>query len=92
MACFVYVLANPDDRIYIGQTDDLTHRFGQHNDPDDHLTRHTKRISGPWRLIHAESLPTREEALKREKALKSGQGRSWLRTTFFPENSPHPVE
>lgn len=81
--CFVYVLANPDNRIYIGQTNDLTHRLSQHNDPDDHLTQYTKRIPGPWRLIHAESFSTRHAALKREKALKNGQGPAWIHATFF---------
>ncbi|MFW6414478.1 MAG: GIY-YIG nuclease family protein [Verrucomicrobiota bacterium] len=76
---FVYVLANPDNQIYIGQTNDLTHRFAQHNDPADHLTRHTKKYPGPWRLVHAESLDTRTDALRREKQLKSTRGRDWLK-------------
>lgn len=65
MACFVYVLTNPADRIYIGQTDDLPHRLDQHSDPEDHPTAYTKRYRGPWRVIDAESLPNREAALHR---------------------------
>ncbi|NOY82671.1 MAG: GIY-YIG nuclease family protein, partial [Kiritimatiellaeota bacterium] len=42
-----YVLANPDDRIYIGQTQDLDRRLREHNDPADRTTFHTKRFPGP---------------------------------------------
>ena len=83
---FVYVLANPDDRIYIGQTADLSRRLQQHNDPDNQLTKHTKKYCGPWRLVHAESLETRAQAMRREKQLKSSRGRTWLRTTFLLES------
>src|SRR6266496_2024070 len=29
---FVYVLRNPDGKLYIGQTDNIPHRLHQHND------------------------------------------------------------
>jgi predicted GIY-YIG superfamily endonuclease len=79
---FVYVLRNPDGKLYIGQTVNVAHRLSQHNDPSDTLTRTTKRFRGPWELIHSELLPSRSAALAREKALKSGQGRAWLKTQF----------
>ena len=83
MHFYVYVLLNLDDEIYIGQTDDLTKRHYQHNEPANDLSKHTKRYPGPWRLIHAESLPTRSDALRREQALKSSRGRAWIRETFM---------
>jgi predicted GIY-YIG superfamily endonuclease len=47
----VYVLANPSDRIYIGQTCDLARRLFEHNDPESSGTLYTKRHPGPRRLI-----------------------------------------
>jgi putative endonuclease len=76
---WVYVLQNPDGKLYIGQTDDLQRRLLQHNDPAHTLTRTTKRFRGPWKVIYAEELLSRSAALDREKALKSGQGRAWLK-------------
>jgi predicted GIY-YIG superfamily endonuclease len=45
MAFFVYVLKNPDGRIYIGQTADLAFRLQQHNDPANKIYTHHKTIS-----------------------------------------------
>ena len=81
---WVYVIQNPDGKIYIGQTDRLEWRLQQHNDPDHTLTRTTKRFPGPWNLIHSESLPTCSQALRREKELKSSRGRAWLRSAVNP--------
>ena len=69
----VYVLRNPDGKLYIGQTRNLSHRLRQHNDPAHTLTRTTECFRGPWKLIHSEALTSRSAALAREKALKSGQ-------------------
>lgn len=76
----VYILQSQSTgKIYVGQTNDLEKRLRQHNDPNFRLTLHTKRNKGPWALVHAESVDSRKEALKREKFLKSGQGREWIR-------------
>ncbi len=75
----IYVLRNPDGKIYIGQTDDLDRRVQQHNDPAYRLTHTTKRFRGPWQVVFTEERLSRSEALRREKALKSGQGRAWLK-------------
>jgi putative endonuclease len=79
MTFFTYVLLNPRDEIYVGQTADLERRLAQHNDPDNRLTLHTKRRAGPWRLIHFEAFSSRSAAIRREKELKSGKGREWIR-------------
>ena len=83
MAFFVYVLVNPDCKTYVGQTRDLRRRLSQHNDPDCLLTLHTKRHRGPWKLIHSEQFPTRSEAMRRERELKTGKGRDWIRKTLL---------
>jgi putative endonuclease len=68
---FVYVLRNEKGRLHTGFTSDLVHRLGQHNDG---VTKSTKN-RGLWRLIYQEEYKTRAEAMRREKFLKSGQGR-----------------
>jgi len=78
MPFHVYVLLNPDGKIYVGQTSDLHHRLGQHNNPDCRGTLHTKRHRGPWGLIYSEDFSTRSAAMKREKELKTGKGREWI--------------
>ena len=87
MTYTVYILANPDDRIYIGQTQDLERRLREHNDPDDHTTQYTKRYPGPWRLLHVETFSTRSEAMRRERQLKGGQGRQWIRGTLLTDRA-----
>jgi predicted GIY-YIG superfamily endonuclease len=74
---FVYVLRNPDGKIYIGQTENGPHRLCQHNDPIHTLTRTTKRFRGPWELVYSEAATSRSAALSQGKALKSGQSRAW---------------
>jgi len=65
MGYSVYVLLNPQGKIYVGQTRDLTRRLSEHNDPEYRGTLHTKRHSGPWRLVHQEEFSTRGEAMRR---------------------------
>jgi len=79
---WVYVIENPAGKRYTGQTDRLSWRLAQHNDSAHTLTRTTKRYAGPWKLIYSEEISTRTEALAREKELKSGQGREWLKRTL----------
>ena len=75
----VYVLLNPEGKIYVGQTADLSRRLQQHNDPEFRGTLHTKRHPGPWRLVHEEQFPSRSAAMRRERELKSARGRDWVR-------------
>ena len=85
---YTYILqSETNGQTYVGQTADLPRRIAQHNDPDCKLTRHTKRIAGPWRLIHVETFDTRSEAMLRERALKSGKGREWIRNTLLGGNA-----
>ena len=76
----VYVVVNLQKEIYIGQTNNFSRRLEEHNDPNCRLTLHTKRRSGPWQLVHSENYPTRSEAIRREKQLKSSRGRAWIRS------------
>ncbi|MFA4985031.1 MAG: GIY-YIG nuclease family protein [Candidatus Brocadiia bacterium] len=78
MVFTVYVLSNPQGRIYIGQTSDLPRRIVEHNTPEHNIRKHTSRIAGPWSLAYSEVFSTRSGAMRRERELKSGQGRQWL--------------
>lgn len=74
----VYVLENTNDHSwYIGQTDDLKRRVKQHNSGQGGQT--TKRKIGSWKLIYAEAYCNKQDALGREKFLKGGSGRTYLK-------------
>ena len=79
MSFHVYVLVNPNGKTYVGQTNDFERRLKEHNDPEFRGTLHTKRHKGPWRLVHSEVFATRGEAMRREKQLKTGNGRNFIK-------------
>ena len=78
---YVYVIrSQPTGRIYVGHTSNLPKRLAEHNDPENHSSRFTKRFPGPWILVYKEILSTRSEAFRRERWLKSGKGRQYLKS------------
>ena len=75
MYCVYVLRSRQSDRLYIGSS----------ADPDARLTSHnagrggwTKRFR-PWERVLLEEYPDRQSAAKREKYLKSGWGRRWLK-------------
>lgn len=84
MAVYVYILQSESTgKTYVGQTSDLGKRIAQHNNPECRFTMWTKRNKGPWKIIHTEVYSSRGEAMKREKYLKSGQGRDWIKLNLL---------
>ncbi|MHB1415960.1 MAG: GIY-YIG nuclease family protein [Chloroflexota bacterium] len=76
MTYTTYVLQSvTTGRLYVGSTEDFDRRLGEHQRGDAHYT-HGR---GPWQVVWREEFGTRSEAMRRERALKSGQGRAWLR-------------
>jgi len=72
----VYVLYSVKyDKIYIGFTTNLEQRILSHNELGK---RGWTMKFRPWSLIHTEEFETRQQALLREKELKSGKGREWI--------------
>ncbi len=73
---FVYAIECDDGSHYTGQTDDLRRRWSEHlaGSAADWTKKHH-----PRRIAHYEKHKTREEAVKREKELKTGYGRKWLK-------------
>jgi len=77
-----YVLySKSHDRLYIGFSSDYLRRFEWHNS----LSKKGFTINyRPWVIIHVEHFDTKPEAMHREKQLKSGQGRAWIRENCLP--------
>ena len=76
---FVYVLYSLKfERTYTGMTKDLKKRIKEHNTKQNKSTK----AYVPWKLILMEEFETRIEARVREKYLKSGNGREYLKTTI----------
>jgi putative endonuclease len=76
----VYAIYNRSaERIYIGQTEDIRRRLNQHNNLLDNPSEYTARFKGLWELVYLEEYVSRQEALKREKQLKSYQGRQFIK-------------
>jgi putative endonuclease len=73
---YVYVIKSiKDKRIYVGHTNDLKERFKQHNNGQVKSTKSRK----PFELIYYEASNILEDSIKREKGLKTGFGRRYLK-------------
>ena len=72
----VYVIKNSEGFQYIGMTEDIDKRLLEHNNKA--LSFWTKRGNN-WKLVYQEEFTNKAEALKREKWLKSGVGRTYLK-------------
>ena len=74
---FVYVLSSVHrNYIYVGLTDDTERRFNQHQAGRNKTTAPYR----PFRLVFVESFISRIEARKREKFLKSGAGKEFIKS------------
>jgi putative endonuclease len=74
---YVYLLECQEDKSwYIGYTDDLRARVARHNNGTGARTTARKEN---WKLIYYEAYVTKADALGREKFLKSGSGRTYLK-------------
>ena len=72
---FVYVLQSISNLTrYVGQTDNVNKRLREHNSGKCRYSSGKR----PWKLIYQEEYKSRSEAIKRERFLKSGQGRKYL--------------
>ena len=77
---YIYVLKSlSHGSHYIGSSENPEHRLEyEHNKGK---VRYTKGRM-PWVLAYKESFQTRSEAIKREKFLKSGYGREFLKNVL----------
>ncbi len=79
----VYILYSVKGKItYVGYSSCSIERFHWHN------YKSTKGFTiryRPWTMIHVEFYNTKAEALAREKYLKMGIGRSWIKNTLIKD-------
>ena len=77
----VYVIENKLGIHYTGFTSDMVLRLKEHNfgKPGNYTYK-----LGPWKIVFSEEYETKGEAFKREKFLKSGQGRVFLKQLLNP--------
>ena len=86
MKYYVYAIASQiHNYIYVGLTNNINRRVGQHNKGKERTTR----IYRPFELIYSENLPSRIAARQREKYLKSGSGKEFLKKPII--NNGHVV-
>ena len=62
--------------IYVGWTDDLRQRLHRHNSGQVTATMPGR----PWVLVYFEGCLSKEKAIEREKTLKTGFGRKYIKT------------
>ena len=73
---FVYAIESIiDNYIYVGLTENVNRRIEQHNNGWNKTTRSYR----PFKILLIERYSTRLEARKREKYLKSGTGKEFLK-------------
>ena len=73
---YTYLLkSEKDDKWYTGSTNDLRKRLKQHNNNESTYTKN----KGPWKLIYYEACINEQDARSREKYLKTGMGKRYLK-------------
>lgn len=72
---YTYVLKNKDNLLYTGFTYDLQKRLKEHDDGKSIYTKYR----GPFELIYYEACLNENDACQREKYLKSGRGKRYLK-------------
>lgn len=73
---YVYLLQSEMDQSwYIGYTANLEQRLLQHNNGESYYTKRKM----PWKLIYFEGGLNKMDSIAREKYLKTGMGRRYLK-------------
>ncbi|MFH1856740.1 MAG: GIY-YIG nuclease family protein [Candidatus Omnitrophota bacterium] len=73
---WVYILqSEKDGNLYVGSTSDIDKRLVYHNRGSVRSTKSRR----PLKLIYKEEVDSVSSARRREKFLKSGRGREWIK-------------
>lgn len=73
---YIYVIKSLGSKhYYTGYTNDLNSRLNAHNSGKSKWTKQHR----PWKMIYNEDFQNKNDALRREKYLKTHAGRNWLR-------------
>lgn len=76
---YVYVLEEAESKkLYIGYSSDLKNRIRAHSTHSVSSTKH-----GNYKLIYYEAYLNKQDALGREKFLKGGSGRKYIKKQLF---------
>jgi len=71
MPYWTYIIqSQTTQRWYCGSTNNLDRRIQQHNDPENHNTKTTKRFKGLWVLIWTKGHVSRSDAMVLERTIK----------------------
>ena len=73
--CTYVIKSSKDNKWYTGITDNLRKRFNEHNSNKVPSTKGR----GPFRMIYYEACLNKNDAAAREKFLKSGMGKRYLK-------------
>jgi putative endonuclease len=83
---YLYILYSQKiDRYYIGFTADIKNRLTKHNNNSSGFTNKGK----PWVLVYYETYETKQQAMAREKQLKSWKNRERIEA-LVKAGSEHP--
>lgn len=85
------VLLNNKIETYIGYTNDLRKRYERHSKHKVIATKKYKHIE----LVYYEACRSKQDAILREKSLKSGFGRAYVKNrlkSYFESGISSPVE
>lgn len=76
---YVYITqSRKDGYFYVGLTNDLRKRFKLHNDGKVYSTK----LRRPFDIVYYEGHNNKYDAAAREKFLKSGWGKQWIKKTL----------
>ncbi len=77
----IYVLKSEiDGRLYVGLSQNVNKRLADHKFGRVFATKGYR----PWKLIYSEFIGSRKHARRREKFLKSGCGKEYLKFKLTP--------
>jgi len=79
MYCVYIIKSLARNYVYVGLANCLKRRVGQHQKGRENTTAPYR----PFELVHVETFPDRLSARKREKYLKSGCGKEWVKSNVL---------
>ena len=83
MSYTVYIIYSKSiDKFYVGYTNNLQRRFGEHN-----RKKHKYTDRGiPWIVVHTETFKSKNEAMDREAFIKKQKSRKFIEELINQNN------
>jgi putative endonuclease len=81
--CAYVLRSRRNGRLYTGSTNDLQRRLQEHDRGKNVYARN----AGPFDLVYSEECQSRLEARRRERYLKTGVGREFLKSRLKQEGN-----